>query len=80
MSKKGFFGANGRLAQKKAEEEKKNQMEENGEVYVPIGKVLNLAFSSWNTKLIYFSNGKTSKTSTFCRLFQYCIQWDSYRR
>ena len=37
---KGFFGANGRLAQKKAEEEKKNQMEENGEVYVPIGKVL----------------------------------------
>ena len=40
MSKKGFFGANGRLAQKKAEEEKKNQMEENGEVYVPIGKVL----------------------------------------
>ena len=46
MSKKGFFGANGRLAQKKAEEEKKNQMEENGEVYVPIGKVLNLTFSS----------------------------------
>ena len=40
MSIKGFFGANGRLAQKKAEEEKKNQMEENGEVYVPIGKVL----------------------------------------